>query len=117
MSCANTILFGAVRKRHADMAWHLYLIECANGSIYTGIAVDVQARYAKHVDGTGARYTRAHKPVRLLATFTMADRSTACRTEYRVKRLPAHEKRALAQGLRALPDTSPDSCACPKAAT
>ncbi|MCF7695034.1 GIY-YIG nuclease family protein [Mycetohabitans rhizoxinica] len=85
------------------MTWHLYLIECADGSIYTGIAVDVQARFAKHQDGTGARYTRSHKPVRLLATFAMADRSSASRVEYHVKRLSASEKRALAQGRRPLP--------------
>jgi putative endonuclease len=85
------------------MAWFLYMIECADGSIYTGIAVDVQARYAKHVDGTGARYTRTRKPVRLLATFAMNDRSAASKAEYHVKRLPASEKRALAEGRRALP--------------
>ena len=43
------------------MAWFLYLIECDDGSVYTGIATDVQARYAKHVTGKGARYTRARK--------------------------------------------------------
>jgi putative endonuclease len=85
------------------MAWFLYLIECDDGSIYTGIAVDVQARYAKHVGGTGARYTRTRKPVRLLASFAMEDRSSASRAEYRVKRLTAAEKRALAEGQRDLP--------------
>jgi putative endonuclease len=85
------------------MAWFLYLIECDDGSIYTGIAVDVEARYAKHVDGTGARYTRTRKPVRLLASFAMEDRSSASRAEYRVKRLTAAQKRALAEGQRGLP--------------
>jgi putative endonuclease len=85
------------------MAWFLYLIECDDGSIYTGIAVDVEARYAKHVGGTGARYTRTRKPVRLLASFAMEDRSSASRAEYRVKRLTAAEKRALAEGQRDLP--------------
>ena len=50
------------------MTWHLYLILCRDGSIYTGITVDVAARYAAHVDGRGARYTRSHPPARLLAT-------------------------------------------------
>lgn len=49
--------------------WFLYLIECVGGSVYTGIAVDVAARYATHVKGKGARYTRANSPVRLLASL------------------------------------------------
>jgi putative endonuclease len=80
------------------MAWFLYLIECTDGSIYTGIAVDVAARYAKHMSGAGARYTRSHKPQRLLASFEMPDRAAASRAEYRVKRLSPGAKRALAGG-------------------
>ena len=49
------------------MAWFVYLIECSDGSLYTGIAVDVDARYAAQARGKGARYTRAHPPARLLA--------------------------------------------------
>lgn len=80
------------------MAWFLYLIECTDGSIYTGIATDVDARFAKHANGTGARYTRSRKPVRLLATFELDDHSSALRAEYRVKRLSPAQKRALAAG-------------------
>ncbi|MEJ0004082.1 MAG: GIY-YIG nuclease family protein [Pararobbsia sp.] len=81
------------------MAWYLYLIECVDDSIYTGIAVDVDARYQQHLNGTGARYTRSHAPRRLLARFEMADRSMASKAEYAVKRMPAAAKRALAGGL------------------
>ena len=84
------------------MAWFLYLIECADGSVYTGIATDVDARFAKHANGTGARYTRAHKPVSVLASFELADRSSALRAEYQVKRLSPTQKRALAAGKLAL---------------
>jgi len=75
------------------MAWHLYLIECIDGSIYTGITVDVALRYAKHVSGRGARYTRSHPPRCLLATVEYPDRSTAAKAEYAIKRLSAAEKR------------------------
>ena len=51
------------------MAWFVYLVECQDGSIYTGIAVDVDKRYAEHAAGKGARYTRSHPPRRLLARF------------------------------------------------
>jgi putative endonuclease len=85
------------------MAWFLYLIECSDTSIYTGIAVDVQARYQLHAQGRGARYTRSHPPQRLLACFEVPNRSIASRLEYHVKRLSAAQKRALAEGALALP--------------
>jgi putative endonuclease len=85
------------------MPWFLYLIECSDDSIYTGITVDVDARYQKHLNGTGARYTRSRPPRRLLATFELADRSSASKAEYRVKRLSPAQKRALAQGQIELP--------------
>jgi len=81
--------------------WFLYLLECVDGSIYTGITVDLEARYAAHVNGTGARYTRSHPPLRLLASEVYADRSAASRAEHRVKQLSAAEKRDLAAKLAA----------------
>ncbi|HEY8011287.1 MAG TPA: GIY-YIG nuclease family protein [Rudaea sp.] len=77
------------------MAWFVYLIECTDGSIYTGVAVDVAARYAVHASGKGARYTRSHPPARLLAQIAYPDRSSALKAEYRIKQLSAQEKRAL----------------------
>lgn len=81
------------------MNWHVYMIECEDGSIYTGIAVDVQARFSAHVLGRGARYTRSRKPVRLLWQRECSDRSTASKIEYRIKGLSAKDKRLLATGL------------------
>ncbi|OFZ97503.1 MAG: nuclease [Betaproteobacteria bacterium RIFCSPLOWO2_02_FULL_62_17] len=77
--------------------WYLYLLECADGSIYTGITVDVARRYAAHVSGRGARYTRSHPPKRLLASFEYADRSAASKAEYAAKQLSASAKRAWAK--------------------
>jgi len=78
--------------------WYVYLIECRGGSVYTGIATDVDRRYAEHVAGTGARYTRSRPPVRLLARFEYPDRATASRAEYAIKQLTPARKRALAFG-------------------
>lgn len=75
------------------MAWYLYMIECEDGSIYTGITVDVAARYNAHVSGKGARYTRAHPPRRLLISVEYADRSSATKAEIEMKRLKPSEKR------------------------
>jgi putative endonuclease len=78
------------------VSWFLYLIECEDGSLYTGIAVDPDARFAAHAAGKGARYTRSHPPRRLLFTLAFPDRSSALKAEYRVKRMSADEKRRLA---------------------
>ena len=77
-------------------SWFLYLLECRDSSIYTGIARDVVKRFAAHCAGKGARYTRAHPPLRILAAIVIGDRSQALRAEYRVKQLNAAEKRRLA---------------------
>jgi putative endonuclease len=74
--------------------WYLYMILCADRSIYTGIAVDVAARYAKHVSGKGAKYTRSHPPRRLLAVVEYPDRSAASSAEYHAKRMTAAAKRS-----------------------
>ena len=83
------------------MFWFVYLIECADGSLYTGITVDVAARFQAHRQGKGARYTRSHPPLRVLATEAHPDRSAAARAEYRIKQLSAEAKRAYAQRLNA----------------
>ncbi len=75
--------------------WYVYLIECRDGSLYTGIAIDVASRYALHVAGKGAKYTRSHPPARLLGYCSYPDRSTASRAEYQVKQLSPARKRDL----------------------
>lgn len=75
--------------------WYVYLLECRDGSLYTGIATDVQRRFAQHVAGTGARYTRANPPLRVLASFEHPDRAAASRAEYAIKQLSPARKRAL----------------------
>lgn len=77
------------------MAWFAYIIECTDGSLYTGIAVDVAKRYARHVAGKGARYTRSHPPARLLGTFAHPDRSSALKAEHAIRQLSPAAKRLL----------------------
>lgn len=78
-----------------DMAWCVYLLQCRDGSLYTGITVDVQRRFAQHLAGKGARYTRAHPPQRIVAVIEQPDRSSATRAEAAIKRLSPAQKRAL----------------------
>lgn len=72
--------------------WWLYLIECRNGSFYTGIALDVDARYAQHVAGQGAKYTRAHRPLRLLGRIPFQDHRSAAQAEIAFKKLTKYQK-------------------------
>jgi len=77
--------------------WFLYLIECQDGSIYTGITVDVDKRYAAHQTGKGAKYMRSHPPKRLLKVFEFTNRSEASKAEYKIKKLSASEKRVIVE--------------------
>ncbi|MET3117245.1 putative endonuclease [Undibacterium sp. GrIS 1.8] len=81
------------------MSWFLYLLECNDGSIYTGITTNVEKRYATHVSGKGARYTRSHPPQKILAVFEYDDRSSASKAEHATKKLSALQKRALSNSL------------------
>ena len=78
----------------APDSWYLYLLECRNGSYYTGIARDVDARFQAHCAGKGARYTRANPPIRLLAKRGYPDRATASRAEWQLKQQPRQKKLA-----------------------
>jgi putative endonuclease len=75
--------------------WWVYVVRCADGSLYTGIARDPARRIGAHNDGRGARYTRARRPVTLVFLEPASDRPAALRREAAIKRLPAAAKRAL----------------------
>ena len=70
----------------------MYVIECADGSLYTGYSPDVQARFAAHQAGTGAKYTRGRGPLNLLAAAEFATKHDAMSAEYRFKRLSRDRK-------------------------
>jgi putative endonuclease len=82
--------------------WYVYVLECHDGSLYTGTATDVDRRYAAHAAGKGARYTRAHPPLRVLARFEHPDRAAACRAEHAIKQLSPARKRALCADAQAM---------------
>ncbi|MDO9518652.1 MAG: GIY-YIG nuclease family protein [Pseudohongiella sp.] len=80
--------------------WHVYLIQCGDQSLYTGIATDVQRRFSEH-ESQGrlcARYLRGRTPLQLMYSCEVADRATALKLEYRVKQLTKREKVRLIQG-------------------
>jgi putative endonuclease len=79
-------------------SWHLYIAECADGTYYTGIAKDVEARITAHNEGKGSKYTASHGPVQLVFREPQADYSAALRREYQIKILPKDRKERIIAG-------------------
>lgn len=73
--------------------YHLYLLECADGTFYAGITVDLARRVSEHNSSRrGAKYTRGRRPVRLVYTKKFRDRAEATRAEIQIKKLSRQEK-------------------------
>ncbi len=77
------------------MAFFCYILECADGSYYTGWSVDPDRRCRQHNAGRGARYTRSRRPVRLVYVEELPDRASAMRREARIKQMSRQEKEKL----------------------
>ena len=80
-------------------AWHVYLVECADGTLYCGIAKDPAKRLAAHngLLAGGARYTRGRRPVVLLASKMCANKSEASKLEQAIKACPRESKLSFIQ--------------------
>ena len=72
--------------------WFLYILKCSDGTLYTGIAKDLQKRFHAHNDGKGAKYTRTRRPVTLLYQESCSSRTHALVRECAVKSLPRIKK-------------------------
>ncbi|PLX43775.1 MAG: endonuclease [Deltaproteobacteria bacterium] len=77
------------------MSWFVYIVECRDGSYYTGSTNDLARRVDAHNRGRGAKYTAGRSPVRLVYTEPCPDRSSAVRREAGIKKLPRQKKAAL----------------------
>lgn len=78
-----------------EKIWSLYILRCGDGTYYTGIAVDVEKRFAAHRAGKGAKYTRGRGPLEIVHREICGDHSQALRRELQVKALTRQEKEAL----------------------
>jgi putative endonuclease len=78
-------------------AHYVYMVCCANGTLYTGYTINVERRIALHNAGKGARYTRSHRPVTLVATWTFNTKGEALRAERELKHLPREQKLRVAE--------------------
>lgn len=78
-----------------ENTWKLYILRCADGSLYTGITTDVDKRLDAHNSGKGAKYTRSRKPVELAYSEVCADRSNALKRELEIKAMSREQKMKL----------------------
>jgi putative endonuclease len=85
-------------RRNSTPVPYVYLLRCADESLYCGWTTDVERRLDAHRAGTASRYTRSRRPVEMAAVIPVADRSAALKEEARIKRLPRREKLRLAVG-------------------
>lgn len=77
------------------MTAYAYIVECADGTLYTGWTRDIEKRLAAHNGGRGAKYTRGRRPVRLAYSEEFSEKKDAMRREYAIKHLTRDEKLAL----------------------
>ena len=82
-------------SKNMEQVWKLYIIQCGDGTLYTGITVDIAHRFAMHQSGKGAKYTRSRLPVELAYREELPDKSSALKREAAIKRLTRPEKLAL----------------------
>ncbi len=82
-------------QNHAMKNYSVYIVQCADGSLYTGIAKDLATRIEQHNLGAGAKYTRMRLPVTLVFNQTCDSRSEALKREYAIKQLTRKQKLAL----------------------
>ena len=77
------------------MCWTVYIVECSDGSLYTGVAKELEKRIAQHNAGKGAKYTRTRLPVKVVYSEQATNRSQAQQREYAIKQLKRSQKQAL----------------------
>jgi predicted GIY-YIG superfamily endonuclease len=82
-------------RKQAAVQWFVYIVECADGTFYTGITNDLERRVDEHNGGRGARYTRSRRPVVLRYHEFQPDRSRASIREYQIKAMPRQGKLTL----------------------
>lgn len=80
----------------APATWFVYLLRCGDGTLYCGIALDVEARLKQHKDGKGAKYTRGRGPLELVYREFCAGKAEALRREREIKRMRREAKASLA---------------------
>jgi len=77
--------------------WNVYMVRCRDGKLYTGIATDVERRFAEHQSGKGAKYLRGRAPLKLAFKIKIGRRSLALKVERLIKRLPRFKRERIVE--------------------
>ena len=86
-----------MRSQNRDI-WHVYMVRCNDGTLYTGITNDLEKRIAAHNSAKdGARYTRPRRPVKLVYSEEVDSKSTAAKLEYKIKKMTRAKKKEMAK--------------------
>jgi len=88
----NQALIGKIKVIETYQEWFIYLLQCSDGTLYTGITNDLEKRIKQHNEGKGAKYTRGRGPVALVKFFTRLTKGEALKLEYQIKQLSKKEK-------------------------
>ena len=72
--------------------WHVYILQCRDGTYYTGVTTDLPKRIQRHNDGKGARYTRSRRPVKVVYTEDLENRSLAAKREIEIQGFTREDK-------------------------
>ena len=93
-----------------EKEWIVYILECGDGTLYTGITDDLQRRLRAHAAGKGAKYTRGRGPLKLCSWEAVPDKRAALKRELAIKRLPKNRKMAIIHENERKMDTSLEIC-------
>lgn len=92
--------------QHSPLSWTVYIVECGDGTLYTGITTDLPRRLQAHANGKGAKYTRGRGPLSVIYTEIYPTKSEALQREAHIKQLDARCKRALTSETQQCPSQS-----------
>lgn len=101
-----------VTDNDPDYTHYVYIVECSDGTYYTGYSTDVDRRVKQHNNGNGAKYTASRRPVELVYVEKYIDQSDAMSREYEIKQFSRRKKERLVDG-----DVNPPACAAERVVT
>lgn len=88
----NQAIIGKIKVIESFELWYVYIIRCADDTLYTGVTNDLERRIKQHNEGKGAKYTRGRGPVALVKSFTTYSKGEALKLEYQIKQLSKNDK-------------------------
>jgi putative endonuclease len=91
----NLVIANIIKRPPAMPEWYVYILQCADQTLYTGVATDIAARTATHNAGKGAKYTRGRLPAVLVYQEKAGERGPALKREHAIKKMRAETKREL----------------------